>query len=109
MISQTDERNRLNVKYKNVVESGKVVLIMNGSVTFPMCGFSDTVCRLLKKNNVPFNSIDILNDPDLCDFLREIHSPEIIPYLYISGNFVGGYNKIVSLFESGQFFDICKI
>ena len=106
MVASELAKIHLNEKYKNAISSGNVVLVMNGRATFPMCGFSGTVCQMLKRNNVEFSAIDVLADPELSEYFREVNSPEVIPYLYVHGKFVGGYNRIVSLFQTGEFFEV---
>ena len=100
------EKKLLDERYKEIISSAKVVLVMKGNPKFPMCGLSSTVCWLLKKNRIDFGTIDILADPELYEFLRVLHGPEVFPYLYVQGNFVGGYDKVVSLLESGKIFNL---
>ena len=106
MVTSELAKVHLNERYKNAVSSGNVVLVMNGRPTFPMCGFSSTVCQMLKQNNIVFRTVDVLADPELSEYFREKNTPEVIPYLYVHGKFIGGYNKIVSLFQSGEFFEV---
>ena len=109
MVAIEAEKKLLNERYKEIISSAKVVLIMKGNPKFPMCGLSSTVCWLLKKNKIDFAPIDILADPEFYEFLRSLHGPEVFPYMYVQGNFIGGYDKIVSLLESGEFFNLYNL
>ena len=106
MVTSESAKIHLSERYKNAVSSGNVVLVMNGRAAFPMCGFSSTICQMLKRNNIKFNSVDILADPELSEYFKEINAPEVIPYLYVHGKFIGGYNRVVSLLQSGEFFEV---
>jgi monothiol glutaredoxin len=75
---------------------------MKGSVSFPLCGLSGEVCFLLKKCNLHFKSVDVLVDPELHTFLKELHANFAIPYLYVSGKFVGGYDELCEMCRSGE-------
>ncbi|MDR3179356.1 MAG: hypothetical protein LBT70_00450 [Holosporaceae bacterium] len=75
---------------------------MKGSISFPLCGLSSSACFMLKKCNYRFSYFDVLGDPELHAFLRKRHAPSCVPYLYIDGNFVGGYNEICNMFNSGD-------
>lgn len=73
-----------------VVRSNKVILFMKGSKDFPQCGFSNTVVQILKSLNVPFETIDILENEILRQGLKEYSSWPTFPQLYIDGEFFGG-------------------
>lgn len=94
----------LRAKMVGFTSSNKVILFMKGTTTFPLCGLSASICFRLKKHNIDFKGVDVLQDPDLHLFLRELHSPKTMPYLYIDGKFVGGYDEIVDCLESAEGF-----
>ncbi|KAJ0053771.1 hypothetical protein Pint_02461 [Pistacia integerrima] len=73
-----------------VVTSHKVVLFMKGTKDFPQCGFSHTVVQILKSLNVPFETINILENEMLRQGLKEYSSWPTFPQLYIEGEFYGG-------------------
>ena len=79
---------------------------MEGRASFPLCGFSGNVCSMLKKNKINFKDIDLLEDPDLYVFLKEIYLLAKAPYLFVDKKFIGGFNEIKSLFETGKLIDV---
>lgn len=72
------------------MNSNKVILFMKGSKDFPQCGFSNTVVQILKSLNVPFETINILENEMLRQGLKEYSSWPTFPQLYIDGEFFGG-------------------
>ncbi|OMO90784.1 Glutaredoxin [Corchorus capsularis] len=73
-----------------VVKSNKVVLFMKGTKDFPQCGFSNTVVQILNSFNVPFETVNILENELLRQGLKEYSSWPTFPQLYIEGEFFGG-------------------
>ncbi|EOY32831.1 CAX interacting protein 1 isoform 1 [Theobroma cacao] len=85
-----------------VVTSNKVVLFMKGTKDFPQCGFSNTVVQILNSLNVPFETINILDNEMLRLGLKEYSNWPTFPQLYIEGEFFGGCDITVEAFENGQ-------
>ncbi|XP_073003465.1 uncharacterized protein [Typha latifolia] len=85
-----------------VVNSHKVILFMKGTKDFPQCGFSNTVVQILKSLNVPFETLNILENEMLRQGLKEYSSWPTFPQLYIDGEFFGGCDITVEAYKSGQ-------
>ncbi|XP_039045579.1 monothiol glutaredoxin-S14, chloroplastic-like [Hibiscus syriacus] len=85
-----------------VVTSNKVVLFMKGTRDFPQCGFSNTVVQILNSLNVPFETINILENELLRQALKEYSSWPTFPQLYIEGEFFGGCDITVEAYKNGQ-------
>ncbi|XP_058102622.1 monothiol glutaredoxin-S7, chloroplastic isoform X2 [Magnolia sinica] len=85
-----------------VVTSHKVILFMKGSRDFPQCGFSNTVVQILKSLNVPFETLDILQNEMLRQGLKEYSNWPTFPQLYIDGEFFGGCDITVDAYKSGE-------
>ncbi|EXC29914.1 Monothiol glutaredoxin-S7 [Morus notabilis] len=92
----------LKTTLDKVVTSHKVVLFMKGTKDFPQCGFSHTVVQILKSLNVPFETINILENELLRQGLKEYSSWPTFPQLYIDGEFFGGCDITVDAYESGE-------
>ncbi|CAO2829814.1 unnamed protein product [Amaranthus hypochondriacus] len=92
----------LKTTIDKVVTSNKVVLFMKGNKDFPQCGFSNTVVQILKSLNVPFETINILENELLRQGLKEYSSWPTFPQLYIDGEFFGGCDITVDAFKSGE-------
>ncbi|KAH6766556.1 CAX interacting protein 1 [Perilla frutescens var. hirtella] len=85
-----------------VVSSSKVILFMKGTKDFPQCGFSNTVVQILKSLNVPFETINILENEFLRQGLKEYSSWPTFPQLYIDGEFFGGCDIALEAYKSGE-------
>lgn len=75
---------------------------MKGTKDFPQCGFSNTVVQILKSLNVPFETINILENEFLRQGLKQYSSWPTFPQLYIDGEFFGGCDITVEAFKSGE-------
>ena len=89
-------------RIKQDVSENEVVLFMKGTPVFPQCGFSATVVQVLTHLGVQFKGINILEDPELRDGIKEYSSWPTIPQLYVKGEFVGGCDIIREMFETGE-------
>ncbi|KAH0448370.1 hypothetical protein IEQ34_022170 [Dendrobium chrysotoxum] len=98
----------LKLTLDKVVSSHKVVLFMKGSKDFPQCGFSRTVVQILKTLNVPFETMDILENEVLRQGLKEYSSWPTFPQLYIDGEFFGGCDITVGLLEIDEVANLAK-
>ena len=85
------------------VTSHPVVLYMKGSPQFPMCGFSASATQILKACGVdkPF-TVDVLQDPDIRQGIKEYANWPTIPQLYVKGEFVGGADILREMYQSGE-------
>lgn len=90
---------------KNAVDSTDVLLFMKGNPQFPQCGFSSTVCQILQHMGVEFKSVDVLQNADVRDGIKQFSSWPTIPQLYVKGEFVGGCDIIREMYESGELAD----
>jgi monothiol glutaredoxin len=84
------------------ITSNDVILYMKGNEKFPMCGFSSTVVQILKRLEVPFKAIDVLQNMELRDGIKEFTNWPTIPQLYIKGEFVGGCDITREMYETGE-------
>jgi len=84
------------------IDENDVVLFMKGTPVFPQCGFSAAVVQVLSHMQVPFKSVDVLQDPELRQGIKEFSSWPTIPQLYVKGQFVGGCDIVREMFENGE-------
>ena len=89
-------------KIKNLVETNDVCLFMKGTPDAPQCGFSMAVSNILKHSKVNFKGINILDDENLRQGIKDYSDWPTIPQLYIKGEFVGGCDIVKELFENGE-------
>ena len=90
-------------KIRETVTAHPVVLFMKGSPQFPMCGFSASATQMLKACGVdqPF-TVDVLQDPDVRQGIKEYANWPTIPQLYIKGEFVGGCDIVKEMYQTGE-------
>ena len=85
------------------VTGNPVVLYMKGNPQFPQCGFSATAVQILKACGVPnFVSVNVLEDPEIRQGIKDYASWPTIPQLYIKGEFIGGCDIMREMYQSGE-------
>tara|TARA_B100001057_G_C22262529_1_gene723765 strand:- start:98 stop:418 length:321 start_codon:yes stop_codon:yes gene_type:complete len=89
-------------KIKNLIDENDVCLFMKGTPESPQCGFSMAVSNVLKHLNVNFNGINVLEDENLRQGIKDFSDWPTIPQLYIKGEFIGGCDIIKEMFEKGE-------
>ncbi|SDM53285.1 Grx4 family monothiol glutaredoxin [Maricaulis salignorans] len=87
---------------KATVENHDIVLFMKGTPVFPQCGFSSVVARVLDHLQVDFESVNVLEDAEIRQGIKDFSNWPTIPQLYVKGEFVGGCDIIKEMFESGE-------
>ena len=92
----------INEKIKDLIKSNDVCLFMKGTPDSPQCGFSMAVSNVLKHLKVNFNGINVLEDENLRQGIKEFSDWPTIPQLYIKGEFVGGCDIITELYQNGE-------
>jgi monothiol glutaredoxin len=93
-----------NVKNKidDLVKKNNVCLFMKGTPDVPQCGFSLAVSNVLKHLNVKYTGINVLENQDIRDGIKEYSDWPTIPQLYVKGEFVGGCDIVKEMFEKGD-------
>jgi len=94
----SDTSNRIG----EIVKGSDVVLFMKGSVLFPQCGFSSRAVAILDHLGVKFETVDVLQDQEIRQGIKEYSDWPTIPQLYVKGEFVGGSDIMMEMFESGE-------
>ncbi len=92
-------------RIKKDIENNDVVLYMKGSAAFPQCGFSSLVVQVLSQLGTPFKDVNVLDDNDIRDGIKEFANWPTIPQLYVKGEFVGGCDIVREMYESGELQD----
>lgn len=88
---------------KETVTQNPVVLFMKGSAQFPQCGFSSRAVQLLQASGVEnIVTINVLEDPDIRQGIKEYSNWPTIPQLYVKGEFIGGSDIMNEMYESGE-------
>ena len=84
------------------VEGHPVVLFMKGTPLFPQCGFSSRAVAILDHLNVTYESVDVLQDMEIRQGIKEFSEWPTIPQLYVKGELVGGSDIVREMFQSGE-------
>ncbi|QIL02360.1 Grx4 family monothiol glutaredoxin [Sphingomonas sinipercae] len=91
-----------NERIEEIVRSNDVVLFMKGTALFPQCGFSGRAIAMLDRLGTKYETVDVLQDPDLRDGIKAYSDWPTIPQLYVKGEFVGGSDIMMEMYESGE-------
>ncbi|GHC70609.1 glutaredoxin [Pseudorhodoferax aquiterrae] len=97
--------NDTQQRIDDLVKSNEVLLFMKGSASFPMCGFSGRAIQVLKACGVdPKNvkTVNVLDDDAIRQGIKEYSNWPTIPQLYVKGEFVGGSDIMMEMYESGE-------
>jgi len=86
----------------DIVQSHDVVLFMKGTPLFPQCGFSSRAVAILDHLGVQYDSVDVLQDMEIRSGIKQFSDWPTIPQLYVKGEFVGGSDIMMEMFESGE-------
>ena len=89
-------------KIENYIKNNAVCLFMKGTPEVPQCGFSLAVSNVLKHLEVNFKGINVLEDQEIREGIKEYSDWPTIPQLYIKGEFVGGCDIVKEMFEKGE-------
>src|SRR5689334_11789480 len=84
------------------VKGADVVLFMKGTPQFPMCGFSGQVVQILDYLGVPYKGVNVLEDMEIRQGIKDYSNWPTIPQLYVKGEFVGGCDIAREMFQSGE-------
>ncbi len=87
---------------EHLITNNQVVLFMKGTADFPQCGFSGKVAHILQQCHVQYKDINVLDNPDLRQGIKDFSHWPTIPQLYVNGEFVGGCDIVTELYESGE-------
>jgi monothiol glutaredoxin len=88
---------------RETVTSNPVVLFMKGTAQFPQCGFSGRAVQLLKASGVEnIVTVNVLEDPEVRQGIKEFSNWPTVPQLYVNGEFVGGSDIMTEMYESGE-------
>ena len=86
----------------DIVKQNDVVLFMKGTALFPQCGFSSRAIAILDHLGAAYETVDVLQDPEIRQGIKEYSDWPTIPQLYVKGEFVGGSDIMMEMFESGE-------
>ncbi len=100
----SDVRSRI----ENLLNENKVVLFMKGTSNQPMCGFSARATAILQDLDVPFRDVNVLDDEEIRQGIKEYGNWPTIPQLYINKELIGGSDIMMEMYQSGELKDLLK-
>ena len=89
-------------RIKETVTANNVVLYMKGNPKFPQCGFSNMATQILDACGAQYTTVDVLQDQEIREGIKQYASWPTIPQLYVKGEFVGGSDIMRTMYESGE-------
>jgi len=90
-------------RIKQIIDENTVVLFMKGNAQFPMCGFSGRAVQILKACGVDqFKTVNVLEDEEVRQGIKAFSNWPTIPQLYVKGEFVGGSDIMMEMYQSGE-------
>jgi monothiol glutaredoxin len=92
----------VNARLSEIVSANDVVLFMKGTPLFPQCGFSSRAVAILNHLDVEFHSVDVLQDSEIRQGIKAFSEWPTIPQLYVKGEFLGGSDIMMEMFEAGE-------
>jgi monothiol glutaredoxin len=94
----TDARTRID----ELVKNNDIVLFMKGTALFPQCGFSSRAVAILDHLGVKFETVDVLQDAEIRQGIKDYSDWPTVPQLYVKGEFLGGSDIMMEMFEAGE-------
>jgi monothiol glutaredoxin len=92
-----------------IVKDNKIVVFMKGSKLMPQCGFSNNVVQILNSLGVPYETVDVLSDQDIRQGIKEYSNWPTIPQVYLNGEFLGGSDIAIELYQSGELQEMVEV
>jgi monothiol glutaredoxin len=99
----------LKERIDTLVEENKIMVFMKGNKLMPQCGFSNNVVQILNTLGVPFETLDILADPEIRQGIKEYSNWPTIPQVYINGQFVGGSDILIEMYNKGELQELVEV
>jgi monothiol glutaredoxin len=92
----------VKLRIETLVASSPIMVFMKGSRLMPQCGFSNNVVQILNSLGMPFETFDVLSDPDIRQGIKEYSEWPTIPQVYVNGEFIGGSDILIEMYNSGE-------
>jgi len=89
-------------RIESLIGSDKVVVFMKGDRRAPQCGFSAQVVQMLDSHLPAYTTVDVLQDPEVRQGIKDFTNWPTIPQVYVNGEFVGGCDILTELYQSGE-------
>ena len=92
-----------------LISQNKILVFMKGNKLMPQCGFSNNVVQILNTLGVPYETVDVLAEPEIRQGIKEYSNWPTIPQVYINGEFVGGSDVLIELYQQGELQQLVEV
>lgn len=92
----------LKERLDTLIKQNKIVVFMKGNKLMPQCGFSNNVVQILNTLGVPYETVDVLEDYEIRQGIKEYSNWPTIPQVYVDGQFIGGSDIMIELYQKGE-------
>ena len=99
----------LKKRIDRLVKNNKILVFMKGSKLMPQCGFSNNAVQILNSLGVPYETVDVLEDSDIRQGIKEYSNWPTIPQIYINGEFIGGSDIMIELYQNGELQEMLEV
>ncbi len=99
----------LKARIDTLIQSHPILVFMKGSKLMPQCGFSNNVVQIFNMLGVPYETVDILEDYELRQGIKEYSNWPTIPQIYIKGEFIGGSDIAIELYQKGELQEMVEV
>lgn len=96
-------------KIDEILSSSKIVVFMKGNKLMPQCGFSNNVVQILNSVGVEYNTVDVLDDYEVRQGIKEYSEWPTIPQVYVNGEFIGGSDIMIELYNSKELHEMLEV
>ncbi len=99
----------LKERIDNLVNQNKILVFMKGTKLMPQCGFSNNVVQILNTLGVPYETVNVLDDYEIRQGIKEYSQWPTIPQVYVNGEFVGGSDILIELYQKGELQEMVEV
>ncbi|MGB3300125.1 MAG: Grx4 family monothiol glutaredoxin [Phormidesmis sp.] len=96
-------------KIDSLVKQNKIMVFMKGNKLMPQCGFSNNVVQILNMLGVPYETVDVLADPEIRQGIKEYSSWPTVPQVYLNGEFLGGSDILIKMYQEGNLSETVEV
>ena len=93
--------NQIKDKIQKLIDSSPVMVFMKGNKLMPQCGFSNNVVQILNSLGIEYSTFDVLSDFEVREGIKEYSNWPTIPQVYLKGEFLGGSDILIEMYNSG--------
>ena len=99
----------LKERIDNLLKQNKILVFMKGTKLMPQCGFSNNVVQILNRLGVPYETVNVLEDWEIRQAIKEYSNWPTIPQVYVNGEFIGGSDIMIELYNKGELQEMVEV